>query len=208
MNICNLPVSIETNIKIVDLDTNSILHEGSNAIHKENMGIALAQALSHGLGGFISEMHFGCGGTIIATDGSVTYRKPNVTGLDAGLHTPTYFKVVDESDFNRSVATVDNVTISHINGVEYTDVIVTATLDYEEPLAIDSIYNLFDTTSGKIDPTTIYNGEFEFNEIGLKTKGINGLNSGKLLTHFIFHPIQKNSEQRIQIVYSLRVRAG
>ena len=56
--------------------------------------------------------------------------------------------------------------------------------------------------------TYLYELEFEFNEIGLKTKGDNGLKSGRLLTHFIFHPVQKNADQTIQIVYTLRVRAG
>jgi hypothetical protein len=172
------------------------------------MSLALAQGLSHGLGTFISEMHFGCGAAIIATDGDVTYRTPNVTGINADLHTPTYFKVVDELDFNKAQDQLDNVSVSHVSGTGYADVVVTATLDYEEPKAVDSIYNLFDTTSGKIDPTTVFDGEFEFNEIGLKTKGTEGLNTGRLLTHFIFHPIQKNAEQRIQIVYTLRVQVG
>jgi hypothetical protein len=209
MNTQELPVSIETHIKIVDLDSNEILVEGSNAIHKEHMSLLLANSLSHGITGYISEMHFGCGGIVaIATDGSITYRKPNIVGANADLHTPTYFKVVDTNDFNNSSNTTNNVTVSHLVGIDYADVVITATLDYEEPLAVDSTYNLFDSTSDRIDPTTIFNGEFEFNEIGLKTKGTSGLNSGVLLTHFIFHPVQKNIEQRIQIIYTLRVRAG
>ena len=44
--------------------------------------------------------------------------------------------------------------------------------------------------------------------IALKTKGTAGLNSGHLLTHFIFHPVEKSHNQRIQIVYTLKVQAG
>jgi hypothetical protein len=208
MNIQELPISIETFITIKDLDTGKILVEGSNAIHQENMSVALSLALARLSGSFISEMHFGSGAAIIATDGVITYRKPNIVGVGSDLYTPTYFKVVDDSDINRVEGSTDGVTIQHNTGSNYSDVIVTATLANNEPLAVDSIYNTFDATSSSLDATTIYDGEFEFNEIGLKTKGSTGLNSGNLLTHFIFHPVQKNADQTIQIVYTLRVRAG
>lgn len=207
-NIDTVGISVEGHVLIKDADTNEILYQGRNAIHQENMSAALAQSLAHNAGGFISEMHFGCGAAIISSDGTITYRTPNVAGTNADLHAPTYFTVVDELDFNKQQDSTNSVVVSHVNGTNYADTVVTATLDYEEPHAIDSVYNLFDSTSGRIDPTTLFDGEFEFNEIGLKTKGTLGLNSGKLLTHFIFHPIQKNIEQRIQIIYTLRVRAG
>jgi hypothetical protein len=204
MNIELLPVKIETHIRISDPDSGEVFVEGSNAIHRENMSLALAEALSHGFSSYISEIHFGCGAAIIASDGTITYRTPNVTGADADLHTPTYYKVIDELDFNKTGETVDNVAVDHVMGAEYADTVVTATLDYTEPDTVD-------TASGKnlVSITNnMYPGEFEFNEIGLKTKGTAGLNSGNLLTHFIFHPVQKNINKRIQIVYTLRVRAG
>lgn len=207
MNTQEIPVSVEGFVVIKDLTNNRILYEGRNAVHQENMSVALAQALCRGPGSFISEMWFGCGAAIIATDGTITYRKPNVTGVNADLYQPTYFRVVDESDYNRAAESADNVTISHVSGTNYADTIVTATLSNTDPLKGDNEFNLYDYTNGSLE-ASIYDGEFEFNEIGLKTKGSNGLKSGKLLTHFIFHPVQKNSEQTIQIVYTLRVRAG
>jgi len=208
MNIQELPISIETFITIKDLNTGKILVEGSNAIHQENMSVALSLALARSAGSFISEMHFGCGAAIVATDGTITYRKPNIVGIGANLYTPTYFRVVDDSDVNRMEESSDGVVIQHNVGSNYSDTIVTATIANKEPFAVDSTYNTFDSTSSSLDATTIYDGEFEFNEIGLKTKGNTGLNSGNLLTHFIFHPVQKNDDQTIQIVYTLRVRAG
>jgi hypothetical protein len=207
MNIQEIPVSVEGFVVIKDLTNDKILYEGRNAVHQENMSVALAQALCHGAGSFISEMWFGCGAAIIATDGTITYRKPNVTGVNADLYQPTYFRVVDESDYNRAPESADNISISHVSGTNYADTIVTATLSNTDPLKGDNEFNLYDYTNGSLE-ATIYDGEFEFNEIGLKTKGSNGLKSGKLLTHFIFHPVQKNAEQTIQIVYTLRVRAG
>lgn len=208
MNIQQLPVSIETFIKITDLNTGKVLREGSNAIHQENMSVALANALARMDGYFISEMHFGSGALIVAVDGSITYRPPNVIGASADLYTPTYFRVVDDTTAAKTEESTDGTTISHIVGANYSDTIVTVTLANNEPLAVDSVYNTYDSTSASLDATTIYDGEFEFNEIGLKTKGTGGLNTGNMLTHFIFHPVQKNADQTIQIVYTLRVRAG
>lgn len=207
MNINQLPVSIETFITITDRDSGKVLCQGSNAIHKENMSNILANALARGSLSYISEMHFGTGATVIATDGSITYRSPNVTGIDSDLYVPTYFKVVDDQDKNVSAGSTDSVKIEHVTGTNYTDTIVTATLATVEPLANDSTYNLFDRSLSTIDGTII-DGELQFNEIGLKSRGDAGLNSGRLLTHFIFHPVQKNANQTIQIVYTLRVRAG
>jgi hypothetical protein len=208
MKIQKLPVSIETFIVIKDLDTGDILCEGSNAIHQENMSTAIAQSIARGTGFFISEMHFGNGASITGIDGTITYRIPNVTGISADLHKPTYFRVVDEEDLNNPDSTENRVTVTHTNGTTYADTIVTATLDYDDPDASDSVFNIVNVTQQSLDATTSVNGEFVFDEIGLKTRGDTGVNTGNLLTHFIFHPVEKLANQRIQIVYTLRVQAG
>lgn len=207
MNTQEIPVSVEGFVLIKDITNDRVLYQGRNAIHQENMSVALAQALSRGTGSFVSEMWFGCGAAIIATDGTISYRKPNVNGVNADLYQPTYFRVIDETDYNRAAESTDNVTIGHVAGTNYADTVVTVTLSNTDPLKGASEFNLYDYTNGSLE-ATVYDGEFEFNEIGLKTKGDNGLKSGKLLTHFIFHPVQKSADQTIQIVYTLRVRAG
>lgn len=207
MNTQELKIGIETFITITDLTSGQVLHQGSNAIHQENMSIALSNALARNEGYFISEMWFGCGAVIIATDGSITYRSPNIVGSTADLHAPTYYRVVDDANVSRTEGSTDGVTIIHDAGTNYSDTVVTVTLANNEPQK-DSSYNIIGATSASLDMTTIYDGEFEFNEIGLKTKGSGGDKTGNLLTHFIFHPVQKNADQTIQIVYTLRVRAG
>lgn len=208
MKIQTLPVSIETFIVIKDLDTGDILCEGSNAIHQENMSQAIAHSIARGTGFFISEMHFGSGASITGTDGTITYKTPNVTGIDADLHKATYFRVVDEEDLNNPDSSENKVTVAHTNGTTYADTIVTATLDYADPDVNDSVFNIVNGTQQSLDATTSVNGEFVFDEIGLKTRGDTGVNTGNLLTHFIFHPVEKLANQRIQIVYTLRVQAG
>jgi uncharacterized protein (UPF0333 family) len=208
MKLETLPVSITTHIIISDLDTGEILREGKNAIHQENMSVALATALARGSNCFVSEMHFGNGASIIATDGSVTYRLPNVAGADANLYNSTYFRVVDATDLQNPDATENSVTVVHSKGITYADTVITATLDYNDPISTDTVFNIVDSTQNSLDATTTVDGEMIFDEIALKTKGTEGLNTGKLLTHYIFHPVEKGANQRIQIVYKLRVQAG
>jgi hypothetical protein len=203
-----LPVSITTHITIRDLDTGEVIREGKNAIHQENMSIALATALARGSNFFVSEMHFGNGATVISTDGSISYRLPNVAGVDADLYNNTYFRVVDGSDLQNPNSTENNLTVVHSKGTTYADTVITATLDYADPVAADTTFNIVNSTENSLDATTTVDGEMVFDEIALKTKGTEGLNTGKLLTHFIFHPVEKGANQRIQIVYQLRVQAG
>jgi len=69
-----------------------------NAIHYENMSIALAQSLSNNnTGGFIYQMDFGNGGTAIDPTGIITYLTPNSSGSNATLYNSTYSKVIDPS---------------------------------------------------------------------------------------------------------------
>lgn len=208
MKLETLPVSITTHITIRDLDTGEVLREGKNAIHQENMSVALATALARGSNYFVSEIHFGNGATIVETDGNVSYRLPNVAGVDADLYNDKFFRVVDSSDINNPNFAENNVTVVHPKGAVYADTVITATLDYTDPLASDSVFNIINSTENSLDATTTIDGEMVFDEIALKTRGTNGLNTGKLLTHFIFHPVEKGTNQRIQIVYQLRVQAG
>jgi hypothetical protein len=191
-----------------DLDSGKELVRGSNAIHQENMSNAIAKMMSRETNFFISEMHFGNGASIIGTDGNITYRLPNVNGLNADLHNSKYFRVVDEGDSNNPDSTSNTVTVAHTNGTSYSDIVVTATLDYSDPDSEDSTFNIINSTQESLDATTSVTGEFEFDEIGLKTRGATGLNTGFLLTHFIFHPVEKLANQRIQVVYTLRVQAA
>lgn len=208
MNITSLPVKITTHIVITDADTGEILREGENAIHQENMSQVLATALARGANSFISEMHFGKGASVTAIDGSVSYRTPNVFGSNSELYNPIYFTVVDVQDLNNSDTANNNLTVTHTTGTTYSNTVVTATLDYDDPVASDSVFNIVNSTENSLNATTSVDGEMVFDEIALKTKGTVGLNSGNLLTHFIFHPVEKSRNQRIQIVYTLKVQAG
>ena len=187
-------VMVQGHIKIFDPDSKEIYVEKRNAIHYENMSIALAESLSNAGAGFVYEMSFGNGGTSVDPTGIITYLTPNSTGTNASLYNQTYTKVVDERSVNNTDAARNKTEVRHVNGTNYTDVIVTCLLDYGEPSGQDA----FDTASGTSDL-------FVFDELGLRSYNPDG--EGLLITHVLFHPVQKSLNRLIQIDYTVRVQS-
>ena len=187
-------VVVQGHIKISDPETKEIYVDKRNAIHYENMSIALAESLSNAGEGFIYEMSFGNGGTSVDDSGIITYLTPNSTGTNATLYNQTFTKVIDD----RSVSNLDparNYTeIRHVSGTNYTDVIVSCLLDYGEP----SGQLAFDTATNTDDA-------YVFDELGLRSYSSSG--DGRLITHVIFHPVQKSLNRLIQIDYTVRIQS-
>jgi hypothetical protein len=199
-------VEIEGFVKVWDPVTGEIIQQGHNAINKEAMSYVLASLLQGPSGSYLYEMHFGNGGTIVDETGNITYRDVEINledGLSAGLYNPTYFKVIDSTDELNDDSTKNKVEIAHTQGLYYTDVVVTCTLSPEQPDAAD-YGNLVSLTQDEIDQGSL-TGNFVFNELGLKVKG-DDLNTGFLVSHIVFHPVQKSANRTIQVVYTLRIR--
>jgi hypothetical protein len=187
-------ILVEGHIKIFDPETNKVYINKRNAIHYENMSVALAQSLSNAGQGFIYSMSFGNGGTSVDPTGIITYLTPNSTGVNASLYNETYNKVVDDQSVNNVDPYRNKTEVRHVSGTNYTDVIITCLLDYGEPAGQDA----FDTASGT-------NDLFVFDELGLRSWDPNG--NGLLLTHVLFHPVQKSLNRLIQIDYTVRVQS-
>ena len=187
-------IHVEGHIKIYDPVSQEIFINKRNAIHYENMSISLAETLANSGQGFIYEMVFGNGGTTVDPTGIITYLTPNSTGTNASLYNQTYTKVVDD----RAVANVDpvrnKIETRHITGTNYTDVFITCLLDYGEP-----------TGQEAFDNTTNNNSDFVFDELGLKSYSATG--QSRLLTHVIFHPVQKSLNRLIQVDYTVRIQS-
>ena len=84
----------------------------------------------------------------------------------------------------------------HIIGTAYSDVLVSCLLDFGEP----NDQSAFDTgTSSTTD--------YIFDELGLKSYSSAGPNEGMLLTHVIFHPVQKSLNRMIQVDYTIRIQS-
>ena len=183
-------------LKIFDPNTQEIFVEKQNAIHFENISEALAYSLANKKINFISEMHFGKGGTSLDLTGILNYLPPNVGSQNSDLYNPTFFKTVDEYDEYNSDPIRNNMSVRHVSGTVYSDVLVTCLLDYGEPAG-----------QYAFDNVTQLESPFVFDEIGLKGYSASGPGTGKLLTHVIFHPIQKSLNRLIQIDYTIRVQS-
>jgi len=189
---------IEGFVKITDPNSGEVLIDKKNAIHYENISIAMAQTLSDRTsaqgGGWIYEMAFGNGGSSVDPTGVITYLPPNTTGQNADLYNETYAKVVNDN----SIADLDpennKMTVLHTAGQVYTDILVTCLLDYGEPAGQQAF-----------DNSTNFNGEYVFDELGLKCWNGSADNL-RLITHVIFHPVQKSLNRQIQIDYTLRIQ--
>ena len=79
-------VLVQGHIKIFNPETDEIFIDKRNAIHYENMSIALAESLANAGQGFVYEMAFGNGGTSVDHTGIITYLTPNSTGTNASLY--------------------------------------------------------------------------------------------------------------------------
>lgn len=185
---------VEGHIKIFDRDTKDVLIDQRNAIHYENISIALAQSMSNAGQGWIYQMSFGNGGTTVDPTGLISYLTPNSIGINTGLYNETFSKVVDQQSFENTDPTNNNMSVRHISGATYTDIVITCLLDYGEPTGQDAF-----------DNTTDMNSSFVFDELGLRSYNPQG--TGKLLTHVIFTPTPKALNRAIQVDYTIRIQS-
>jgi hypothetical protein len=190
----NSGIYVEGHIKIWYPETGEIAVNKRNAIHYENMSISLAESLANNGQGFINEMVFGNGGTTVDPTGIITYLTPNSTGTNSSLYNETYSKVVDDRSTSNVDPTRNKLETRHVTGTTYTDILVTCLLDYGEP-----------SNQSAFDNETYTDGLYVFDELGLRSFNPNG--TGRLLTHVIFHPVQKSLNRLIQIDYTVRIQS-
>ena len=181
-------------LKIHDPVTGEVFVDKNNAIHYENISICMANTLADRNKGYIYKMAFGNGGSAVDPTGVITYLPPNTTGQSASLYNETYSKVVDDNSAANPDPSNNYLTVLHTSGQVYTDIVTTCLLDYGEPAGQQAF-----------DNSTNFNGEYVFDELGLQCW--NGSSTNLLLiTHVIFHPVQKSLNRQIQIDYTLRIQ--
>jgi hypothetical protein len=139
-------------------------------------------------------MAFGNGGSRVDPTGIITYLTPNTVGQNANLYNQTYSKSVDSNSGYNLDPTRNFMETRHLVGTTYTDLLVSCLLDFGEPsgqLAFDNSSNL--------------ENDYVFDELGLIGEDSSG--NELLLTHVIFHPVQKSLNRMIQIDYTVRVQS-
>ncbi len=192
----NAGFHIEGHSKIFDPKTNEVFEDKRNAIHYENMSVALAASLANQGYGIIEGMSFGNGGSTVDPNGLITYLTPNNIGVNSGLYSQTYYKIIDPKNLSNIDPTRNFLEIRHVRGTVYTDIFCSVLLDYGEPNGQAAYDNAQDM-----------NSDFVFDEIGLRASSEDGIaGNGRLLTHVIFHPVQKSLNRLIQIDYTVRIQ--
>lgn len=181
---------VQGHIKIWDPLTGEVLQDKDNAIHYENMSEALAQSIANKGIGYIQNMAFGNGATAVDSTGVITYLPTNTYGQNASLYNQTYSKIVDNTSVLNTDPTRNFIEVRHTPGTIYTDIFVSCLLDYTEPAGQQAF-----------DNSATMEGTYVFDELGLISE------SGKLLTHVIFHPVQKALNRLIQIDYTIRIQS-
>jgi hypothetical protein len=199
MSVVTLSYKVDGFLKVYDPNNGEVFVDKHNAINFETMSEAIADTLSSRGYGEIYQMAFGNGGASVDATGVITYLPPNVTGQNAALYNQTYAKIVDDNSVFNLDPTRNKMTVFHTTGKVYTDILVQCLLDYGEPPGQDAFDNSTQTDSS-----------FVFDELGLLANyGTD--NSGnvitRLLTHVIFHPVQKSLNRQIQIDYTIRIQS-
>lgn len=182
---------MQGHILIRDKETKEEIINKRNAIHFENMSVALARALANKDNGPLFQMSFGNGASNINGLGIITYLPPNTVGQTADLYNETYSEIIDS---NRGAPVDNTIEIVHQSGALFTDIVINVTLGFGEPAG----QSAFDDANNS-------NGEFIFDEIGLKSYALDE-NDRLLLTHVIFNPVQKSLNRVIEVLYTLRIQ--
>lgn len=186
-------------IRIIDKTTNEILVDKQNAIHFGNMSWAISQALAGEDSGHVTHMVFGSGGTSIDSSGNIIYRSPNTSNLqdpNAQPYQPTYWK-----QFGLGGASIS---------------VVPGTSNFSDLRS--NVYLAFGEPTGQMaqDQAPVTNDTYVFDEIALYTSDGGSLGDppvfapgvGRMLTHVIFHPVQKANNRELEIEYTVRVQMG
>lgn len=214
--------NIKGHITIADKESGEVLVDKPNAIHFGNISTKIAEALIGKPSSFIAYMAFGNGGVTVDNTGQIIYNEPNVSNTkvpSAQLYNTVFvYEIENYNADNQSNASRDANTGGGVNNYEDITIVVTLTSDMpNNQMLIDIANGVNDETSTTTD--------FVFNEIalytGVKNKGnltapsdiTNFLvdtseNRPTMITHVVFHPVQKSQNRTLEITYRLRIQMG
>lgn len=187
-------LKIDGFLKVYDPNNGEVFVDQHNAIHYENFSESMAYAFANKNQGYIYQMSFGNGGTSVDPTGVITYLPANSTGQNADLYNETYQKVVDDNSTTNTDTSRNFLEVRHTSGKVYTDILVSCLLDYGEPAGQQAF-----------DNSTQLDGQYVFDELGLKS-WFGSAEDLRLITHVVFHPVQKSLNRQIQIDYTVRIQ--
>jgi hypothetical protein len=178
-------IDVKGHLTITEKETSNVLLSQHNDIHPENFSLALAYSISNN-GNYIKELALGNGGVRVNASQEYLYSSPQIIGKSATLYNETYYKVVDQKSSENEDSSRNYMTVSHVSGNVYTDILVHCSLEKNEPEG-----------QNVINDSSIIS-EYTFSEVGLRT------NEGDLITHLCFAPITK--KQNITLIFDYLIR--
>jgi len=211
---------IKGHILIRDAETKEVLADKDNAVHYGNISTEIAQALTGDPNSFITYMAFGNGGVIIDSSGGIVYRSPNTSlnkNPNAQLYNTTLIYEMTNAASNVKDPAVRVPQESTLTG-NYEDILAQVVLVAGFPVTQQNMDNAAGSNNQISDDSTT----FVFNEIALfcGPKGLGTLtdtaqiqnflinSDTRLITHVIFHPVQKSLNRVLEITYTLRIQMG
>jgi len=167
-------------IQLFDFDSGDLILEKKNAINYGKLLGILTESLLSGNALTIDSVCFGDEGVIVNSIGGITYKPTNThSGTSQELHNEILVKPLTVST---DIAIDHRITpiYSMTNGA--VQIVVNSMIDYSEEISQST--------------------EYVMNELGLK------MSDDTLLTHVTFHPIQKTSGRKIQLIYTISLQIG
>lgn len=200
----NVNTKVMGHLKITDKETGEILVDKMNAIHYGNLTAAIADALGGNNTGHFRYMGFGNNGTTIDSSGIIIYKQTNTSNVYDP--TATMYNKTWEEDLT---ASHNSITITRT--ANYSEVTLNVVLRQEVPADQDDIDN------GLSNPyesdANDGSGDYIFDEIALQCVFDSEVSEDDqtnrlLVTHVIFHPVQKSANRVIDIQYTIRIQSG
>jgi len=195
----------------------SLVLEKDNAVHIGNLSTILAEAAIGKDTSFIAYMAFGNSGVVVETNGVVTYKNPNVSGFNNPKERLYNTVLIRRIRNHASASETLDVQTSSFN-TNYEDIIVQIILnDIEGECDIDNASEVTDFVFNEI---ALYSGRSEttpISEGNLLIQGSTEIESFLndtinvrpiMLTHVVFHPVQKSRNRVLEITYKLRLVLG
>lgn len=197
---------VEGFLTITNPDTGEVLLDKHNAVHFGNLAASMADALAGLESGHIRYMAFGNGGSTTAVNGEITYRQPDVSNIrdvSSSLYSEVYHQEIGRNDTTNTGIDPNNTVTPIQSNSQYADIRMTATLDFDDTGVlqdpIDRSNNLSDFTV--FDEIALYTGVAG---IPISTTLANS-NDALMISHVIFHPIQKSNNRILRIDYTIRI---
>lgn len=182
-------ISLRGHVVIRDVTSGEIILDKHNDINNANMIASIVGSLSGDTTPRkITHLAFGNAGSSITNSGAINYKAPNTDNANGTLYNETLRRELSPSDEDNKISTAPDINDSNTQ-----DILIEVTLGYgDSDLSGQSV----------LDNSTNFTGDFIFDEIGIVNE------QGEFLTHIVFHPIEKSTNRKLVIEYTVRIKVG